>query len=257
MALDRFEVEGIGHNLPFLSAVMGHERFQSGNITTAFIAEEYPEGFEGVAPTDDDRRIFALSALVLNAIATDRSHKDVLASVITADTTDGNKVVLLDGHSLSAKIARVEDEFEVTFDDKSYRVSTNWSRGEKIAHLLIDDVECVIKTDPITSGFRMRQGGMDINVQVLSPRVAELAALMPEKIPQDTSNLLLCPMPGLLVSLKVKEGDTVEEGQALAIVEAMKMENVLKAEKTSVIAKIPVNEGDSLAVDETIMEFEV
>jgi propionyl-CoA carboxylase alpha chain len=257
MALDRFEVEGIGHNLPFLSAVMGHERFQSGNITTAFIAEEYPEGFEGVAPTDDDRRTFALSALVLNAIATDRSHKDVLASVITADTTDGNKVVLLDGHSLSAKIARVEDEFEVTFDDKSYRVSTNWSRGEKIAHLLIDDVECVIKTDPITSGFRMRQGGMDINVQVLSPRVAELAALMPEKIPQDTSNLLLCPMPGLLVSLKVKEGDTVEEGQALAIVEAMKMENVLKAEKTSVIAKIPVNEGDSLAVDETIMEFEV
>jgi propionyl-CoA carboxylase alpha chain len=103
----------------------------------------------------------------------------------------------------------------------------------------------------------MRQGGMDINVQVLSPRVAELAALMPEKIPQDTSNLLLCPMPGLLVSLKVKEGDTVEEGQALAIVEAMKMENVLKAEKTSVIAKIPVSEGDSLAVDETIMEFEV
>lgn len=257
MALDRFEVEGIGHNLPFLSAVMGHERFQSGNITTAFIAEEYPEGFEGVAPTDDDCRIFALSALVLNAIATDRSHKDVLASVITADTTDGNKVVLLDGHSLSAKIARVDDEFEVVFDDQSYRVSTNWSRGEKIAHLLIDDVECVIKTDPITSGFRMRQGGMDINVQVLSPRVAELAALMPEKIPQDTSNLLLCPMPGLLVSLKVKEGDTVEEGQALAIVEAMKMENVLKAEKTSVIAKIPVSEGDSLAVDETIMEFEV
>ncbi|GJM00975.1 MAG: acetyl/propionyl-CoA carboxylase subuit alpha [Methyloligella sp.] len=257
MALDRFEVEGIGHNLPFLSAVMGHERFQSGNITTAFIAEEYPEGFEGVAPTDDDRRTFALSALVLNAIATDRSHKDVLASVITADTTDGNKVVLLDGHSLSAKIARIDDEFEVTFDDKSYRVSTNWSRGEKIAHLLIDDVECVIKTDPFTSGFRMRQGGMDINVQVLSPRVAELAALMPEKIPQDTSNLLLCPMPGLLVSLKVKEGDTVEEGQALAIVEAMKMENVLKAEKTSVIAKIPVSEGDSLAVDETIMEFEV
>lgn len=257
MALDRFEVEGIGHNLPFLSAVMGHERFQSGNITTAFIAEEYPEGFEGVAPTDDDRRTFALSALVLNAIATDRSHKDVLASVITSDTTDGNKVVLLDGHSLSAKIARVDDEFEVTFDDKSYRVSTNWSRGGKIAHLQIDDVECVIKTDPITSGFRMRQGGMDINVQVLSPRVAELAALMPEKIPQDTSNLLLCPMPGLLVSLKVKEGDTVEEGQALAIVEAMKMENVLKAEKTSVIAKIPVSEGDSLAVDETIMEFEV
>lgn len=257
MALDRFEVEGIGHNLPFLSAVMGHERFQSGNITTAFIAEEYPEGFEGVAPAEFDRRIFALSALVLNAIATDRSHKDVLASVITSDTTDGNKVVLLDGHSLSAKIARVDDEFEVAFDDKSYRVSTNWSRGDKIAHLLIDDVECVIKTDPITSGFRMRQGGMDINVQVLSPRVAELAALMPEKIPQDTSNLLLCPMPGLLVSLKVKEGDTVEEGQALAIVEAMKMENVLKAEKTSVIAKIPVSEGDSLAVDETIMEFEV
>ncbi|GAA6212057.1 acetyl-CoA carboxylase biotin carboxylase subunit [Hyphomicrobiales bacterium 4NK60-0047b] len=257
MALDRFEVEGIGHNLPFLSAVMGHERFQSGKITTAFIAEEYPDGFEGVTPSDFDRRIFALSALVLNSISTDRSHKDVLASVITEGTTDGNKVVLLDGYSLAATIARVDDEFEVTLDDKSYRVSTNWNRGDKIAHLLIDDLECVIKTDPITSGFRMRQGGMDINVQVLSPRVAELAALMPEKIPQDTSNLLLCPMPGLLVSLKVKEGDTVEEGQALAIVEAMKMENVLKAEKTSVIAKIPVSEGDSLAVDETIMEFEV
>lgn len=256
-ALDRFEVEGIGHNLPFLSAVMGHERFQSGNITTAFIAEEYPDGFEGVDPSEDDLKKLSLAALALDAISNDRQHKDVLASVATGDLANDTKIVLLNGQSNNATVVKTDDHFEISIDGKVYAVLTNWNRGEKLASLLIDGDECVIKTDPITSGFRMRQGGMDVDVQVLTPRVAELAALMPEKIPQDTSNLLLCPMPGLLVSLKVKEGDKVEEGQALAIVEAMKMENVLRAEKSSVIAKIPVSEGDSLAVDETIMEFEV
>ena len=106
-------------------------------------------------------------------------------------------------------------------------------------------------------GYRLRQRGMDQVVKVLTPRQAELYALMPEKIAPDTSNLLLCPMPGLVVNLYVGEGDTVEEGQPLAIIEAMKMENILRAEKTATISKVPVAEGESLAVDATIMEFEV
>ena len=121
---------------------------------------------------------------------------------------------------------------------------------------LIDGVRMSVKVDPITDGFRLRYRGADLAVKVRTPRAAELAALMPEKAPPDTSKMLLCPMPGLIVSIAVEVGDEVQEGQALCTVEAMKMENVLRAEKKAVVSKINAGPGDSLAVDEVIMEFE-
>jgi propionyl-CoA carboxylase alpha chain len=135
-------------------------------------------------------------------------------------------------------------------------VETKWSPGDTLAEINIEGATHIIKVETIPTGFRLRQRGFDVKAQVLSRRVARLAAMMPAKKPPDTSNLLLCPMPGLIVAISVSVGDQVQEGQILAIVEAMKMENVLRAEKAGKIARIATQAGESLAVDDVIMEFE-
>ena len=254
-ALDQFEIDGIGHNLPFLSAVMDHERFRAGRLTTAFIAEEYPDGFAGVDPEPDQMLDFAAAALALDAIST---HRLSSLSDGRFKLPDGDqRVVRIGGENYPASCSRTADRFEIEFKDGSTRAfETDWSPGDQLAIFRSGDSVDAYKVGRIPGGFRMRRRGADLSVQVLTPRVAELAGLMPEKQAPDTSKMLLCPMPGLVVKLHVKAGDSVEEGQALAIVEAMKMENVLKAQKSGVVAAIPVSEGDSLAVDEIIMEFE-
>ena len=138
----------------------------------------------------------------------------------------------------------------------SHRVTSDWTPGDKLAELEINGEPLVLKVDKRTSGFRLRLRGADMRVHVRTPRQAELAALMPEKVAPDTSKLLLCPMPGLIVKLDVEVGEEVQEGQALCTVEAMKMENILRAERKGVVAKINAAAGDNLAVDDIIMEFE-
>jgi propionyl-CoA carboxylase alpha chain len=135
-------------------------------------------------------------------------------------------------------------------------VATDWTPGQTLARATVAGVAMAVKVDPLTEGFRLRYRGVDVKALVRTPRLAQLAALMPEKTPPDTSRFLLCPMPGLLVSLAVAVGDEVQEGQALATIEAMKMENVLRAEKKAKVSKINAQPGGSLAVDEVIMEFE-
>ncbi|MDA4844499.1 acetyl-CoA carboxylase biotin carboxylase subunit [Hoeflea poritis] len=257
-ALDHFEVEGIGHNIPFLSAVMDHGRFRSGDITTAFIAEEYPDGFVGVEADSQTARDLSAVAAVLDAIEGER--RDVTASKRFSDNGGpdaGEKTVRMDRENTKVRVSRDDDGYSVTVGEKEpMRLTTSWQPGETLALLEIDGASAAFKVDPAPGGYRLRHRGIDQTVQVLSTRVAELAALMPEKLPPDTSKMLLCPMPGLVVALHVEEGAEVEEGQSLAIVEAMKMENVLRAERPGKVAKIPVSVGDSLAVDEVIMEFE-
>ena len=253
-ALDAFEVEGIGHNLPFLSAVMGHERFKAGRLTTAFIDEEYPEGFQGVEPDSALNAQFAAVAVVLDA-----QEQDRLTSI--ADPRFGSpasldRVVRVGRENYPVALQQSDEGSLVTVNGREIEITSQWTPGDRLAQVRIDGADAALKVDPTAGGYRLRARGVDLVVQVLSPRVAELAALMPEKLPPDTSNMLLCPMPGLVVKLHVGEGETIVEGQALAIVEAMKMENVLRAQKAGVVAKIPVKEGDSLAVDEVIMEFE-
>jgi propionyl-CoA carboxylase alpha chain len=256
-ALDRFEVEGIGHNIPFLSAVMAHPRFVSGDITTAFIAEEYPNGFEG-APLEEDyrRHSVAAAAAVMQQITQERLNPNLPKGV-------GEWVVAMDGDQFHFEIEQMEGAWHSRCypEEREFPIIGDWQPGQTLAefrHRIIGSVDepLILKVDPIVGGFRIRTRGADVDAKVYSPRVAELAALMPEKLPPDTSKMLLCPMPGLVVKLHVAEGESVVEGQALAIVEAMKMENVLRAEKAGVVAKVPVSEGDSLAVDELIMEFE-
>ena len=256
-ALDAFEVEGIGHNLPFLSAVMDHDKFVAGNMTTAFIAEEYPEGFEGVELGGETLKKIAAAAAAMNRVSEIRRTR-VSGRMDNHERTVGTDwVVTVQGETYPVSIAADHDGATVGFGDgSSLRIASDWTPGQSLAVLTVDGAPLTLKVDPITSGFRIRARGADLKVHVRTPRQAELAALMPEKLPPDTSKLLLCPMPGLIVKVDVAVGDEVQDGQALCTVEAMKMENILRAEKKGVISKINAAAGDSLAVDDVIMEFE-
>ncbi|WP_029059725.1 acetyl-CoA carboxylase biotin carboxylase subunit [Stappia stellulata] len=257
-ALDRFEVEGIGHNLPFLSAVMDHERFRSGAITTAFIAEEYPDGFAGA--TLDDASIARLVAIAAacNFVSETRATEISGAMDNHRRVVNPDWVVTIDKAEHPVKVSRSEDAFRVERGDAApMAVALNgWRPGMPLVEAVVDGVACAVKLTRTIQGYRMRMRGADLTATCLTPRQAEAARLMPEKIPADTSKMLLCPMPGLIVSISVEAGQAVEEGQTLATVEAMKMENVLKAERKGVVKTVNAKPGDSLAVDELIMEFE-
>ena len=256
-ALDGFEVEGIGHNLPFLSAVMDHPIFIEGTMTTAFIEEQYPEGFTGVELPEADLRRIAASAAAMHRVAEIRRTR-VSGRMDNHERRVGSDwVVSLQGRNFPVSIEADQLGSTVTFDGgDQMRIASDWTPGDQLATLDADGAPLVLKVGKISGGFRIRSRGADLKVHVRTPRQAELAALMPEKVAPDTSKLLLCPMPGLIVKVDVAVGDEVHEGQALCTVEAMKMENILRAEKKGVIAKINASAGDSLAVDEVIMEFE-
>ncbi|MCZ8336474.1 MAG: acetyl/propionyl/methylcrotonyl-CoA carboxylase subunit alpha [Rhodobacteraceae bacterium] len=257
LALDTFEVEGIGHNLPFCSAVMDHARFTSGNITTAFIAEEYPEGFNGVALDGAMLRRVAAAAAAMNRVAEIRRTK-ITGTMDNHQRRVGDDwVVNLQGESFAVTIAADKAGSTVTFaEGTTHRVESDWTPGQQLARLTVDGTPLVMKVGKVPMGFRLRVRGADLKCFVRSPRQHELSLLMPEKLPPDTSKFLLCPMPGLVVKINVAEGDEVQEGQALATVEAMKMENILKAERRGVVKKISASAGASLKVDDVIMEFE-
>ena len=257
VALDGFEVEGIGHNLPFLSAVMEHDRFVSGNITTAFIAEEYPEGFTGASLADDAAQRVAAAAAAMHRVAEIRRTR-VSGRMDNHERRVGSDwVVSLQGQEHPVTIAADHDGSTVTFaDGAAMRVTSDWTPGDQLARLMVDGAPLVLKVGKIPGGFRIRTRGADLKVHVRTPRQAELARLMPEKLPPDTSKFLLCPMPGLIVRIDVEVGQEVQEGQTLCTVEAMKMENILRAERRGVVAAIKCGPGDSLAVDQIIMEFE-
>ncbi len=257
LALDEFEVEGIGHNLPFLSAVMDHPRFVSGDITTAFIEEEYPEGFQGVTLGQGALRRLAAAAAAMYRVS------EIRRAQISGRTDNHERrvgvdwVIFVQGEEIVASVAADPEGATVTFvDGTAHRVTSDWTPGDALATLMVDGRPLVLKVGNIPGGFRLRTRGADLQVHVLSPRQAELTRLMPEKVVPDTSNLLLCPMPGLIVKVEVAVGDAIEEGQALCTVEAMKMENILRAERRGVVMRINAGAGDNLAVDDVIMEFE-
>jgi propionyl-CoA carboxylase alpha chain len=257
VALDSFEVEGIGHNLPFLSAVMDHPRFVAGEMTTAFIAEEYPEGFRGVTLGEAELRRVAAAVAAMHRVAEIRRAR-VSGRMDNHERRVGaDWVVKLQDTEFAVTIAADHDGSSVTFEDgHTMRVTSDWTPGDQLASLTVDGAPLVLKVGKLPGGFRIRTRGADLKVHVRSPRHAELARLMPEKQPPDTSRMLLCPMPGLIVKIDVEVGQEVQEGQPLCTVEAMKMENILRAERRGVVSRINAGPGDSLAVDEVIMEFE-
>ncbi|MBU2980728.1 acetyl/propionyl/methylcrotonyl-CoA carboxylase subunit alpha [Lentibacter algarum] len=255
-ALDGFELEGIGHNLPFLSAVMDHEIFTKGEMTTAFIEEQYPEGFEGVELAEPELRKIAASCAAMHRVAEIRRTR-VSGRMDNHERRVGKDwVVSLQGQDYPVRIEADPMGSTVHFAKGKVRVASDWTPGDQLAKLDLDDGNLVLKVGKISGGFRIRSRGADLKVHVRSPRQAELARLMPEKLPPDTSKLLLCPMPGLVVNISVEVGEEVQDGQALCTIEAMKMENILRAEKKGIVSKINAAAGDSLAVDDVIIEFE-
>ena len=256
-ALDSFEVEGIGHNLPFVAAVMDHPKFISGDMTTAFIEEEYPDGFEGVTLGDEALKRVAAACAAMNRVAEIRRAR-ISGTLDNHERHVGEEWnVALQGQDFDVTIAADHGGSTVRFaDGGEIRVSGDWTPGDQLARMTVNGDPLVMKVGKVSGGFRIRSRGAELKVHVRTPRQAELARKMPEKVPPDTSKLLLCPMPGLIVKVDVAEGDEVQEGQALCTVEAMKMENILRAERKGTVSKINASAGDSLAVDDVIMEFE-
>ena len=248
MALDSFEVEGVGNNLPFLSTVMEQARFREGRLTTGYIAEEFPEGFSGAELSDEHHVDVVAAAALLMARREGRRLGAEAESRWHVQVGERAETVVLHQHGLDTL---------VDLDWRSEAVRVTWQPGDTLAHLdWSGGRHAVLKVDPTTSGFRIRYRGADLKVLVLRPHVAQYLRHMPVKVPPDMSKYLLCPMPGQVVRVDVKEGDVVEDGQTLAIVEAMKMENVLKAEKRARVAKVHVVPGAVLAVDAVMLEFE-
>lgn len=257
-ALDSFEVEGIGHNLPFLAAVMHHERFASGDLTTAFIEQEWPDGFSGVELSVEICRDLASFVAACNFVYHQRATRISGVMENHRRVVGRDWVVSLDGHRFPVSVEREGENLKIGHEDGVSAIVdlAGWRPGATLARTRVDGRTLTVKIGRRPSGFRLRHAGADLRAFVHTPREAELVRLMPEKTPPDTSRMLLCPMPGLVVTIHVDEGEEVQDGQPLATVEAMKMENILRAERKTKVARILVSPGDSLAVDEVIMEFE-
>jgi len=249
-ALDRFRIDGIGHNIDFLSALMQHPRFRSGEITTGFIAEEYPEGFHGAPASAALKRKLAALAAVIDLERAERAAA-TSGQLNGAVDVGEERVVLIDGDQFEV----VVDE-EVTVDGQPIAVDGEWEADNLILTAMIDGAPLSVGVARKGAKLLLTAHGATHRVEVYPPHIARYRHHMIEKVPPDMSRFLLAPMPGLLTQLHVSPGDKVEAGQPLAVVEAMKMENILRAEKAAVVKAANFGPGDSLAVDAAILEFE-
>ncbi|MES2022179.1 MAG: acetyl/propionyl/methylcrotonyl-CoA carboxylase subunit alpha [Pseudomonadota bacterium] len=250
-ALDAFEIEGPGNNLDFLSALMQHPRFRSGTITTGFIAEEYPDGFHGAPASPELSEALAAIAAFAATAEADRARR--------IDGQLGKR--LRPPSDWSVKIGDAEhlvaiSTTGITVDDADLDIALEYTPGDRVVEAELDDAPLTVKIARTRTGFKLTTRGASHFARVLPAHVAPYAQHLIEKIPPDLSKFLLCPMPGLLMRLDVAAGDKVEAGQPLAVVEAMKMENILRAEKAGTVKSINAKTGDSLAVDAVILEME-
>ena len=255
-ALDRFELAGVGNNIDFLSAIMQHARFREGAITTGFIAEEYPDGFHG-APADPG--LLRQLASVAVVIDLEQAHRvraiDGQLGTRTAPSTE--RIVTIGKDRFEIGVDGYDGGVLVKIDGDAPRdVVMRWRPSQRVVTARIDGSELTVRVARGLGGWKLTARGATHHVRVLPPHVAGLTRHMIEKVPPDLSRFLLCPMPGLLTRVEVAEGQKVEAGQPLAVVEAMKMENILRAERPGTVARIAHAAGDSLAVDTVLMEFE-
>ncbi len=262
-ALDEFRLEGIDHNIPFLAAVMSQERFRSGALSTNYIAEQFPDGFHG-APLSEKRRdcLVALAAFA-HGVEAERARSIVDRLRDEGDTVDGEWSVTVGGERFAANLTMTETGTQIVLHDqenngeiKELAIECSWLPGKRVIYAKINGEPMIAQIEPVLEGWVISHRGARVHAIVQSKRAAELATVMPKKEGLDTSKYLRCPMPGLVVSISVDQGQKVKTGEPLAIVEAMKMENILTAEREGIISKITVAPGDSLAVDDVILEFE-
>jgi propionyl-CoA carboxylase alpha chain len=252
-ALDAFRIRGVRHNVGFLSALLGRKRFAEGRLSTDFIAEEFPSGFaQIVLPEADAPSVIAVAAVVAHRAAA--SEAQVGGAGTTGDSTR-DWIVLLDDRPHAVRLVADGDPCRVTRGEVTTEVHSAWEPGQPLFRGTVDGDPVTIQVDRAGIGYVLTCRGIAVPVKVLPPRAAELLAAIPPKPEAGLSRSLLAPMPGLLLSVMVKEGQHVKAGEELAVVEAMKMENVLRAERDAKVAKIRARAGDSLAVDQVILEF--
>jgi propionyl-CoA carboxylase alpha chain len=255
-ALDAFELDGIGDNVDFLSALMQHPRYRSGDITTGFIAEEYPEGFAGAPANAQLLSDIAVIGGMIGAIGEER-NAGIDSQLGPPVIPSSDRVVSVDGEQHRVRIKPYEGGTLAVLDGgELIDVIGRWTPGQRLLSVTIDGRPRTVQVRRNGRGFVLTTRGASHKVQVLPPHVAELSTHMIEKPAPDLSRLLLAPMPGLLTRLDVAVGDTVEPGQPIAVMEAMKMENILRAPKAATVKATPAKAGDSLAVDQIIVEFE-
>ena len=257
-ALDGFVIDGIRHNIPFLSSLMQHERWRSGHLSTGFIAEEYPEGFSPLKPKGENAHRMAAVAAFVDNLYNERKRQ-ISGQMRTQKpvTFDSARTVTLDKEHFDIEIDSGEGALLVRFVEggHAHRLESDWVPGEPVWNGLIDGEKVAVQVRSILNGFEIAHAGATVEARVFTRREAEFFAIMPEKKVADTSKSLLCPMPGLVKAIYVKEGQELKAGDPLAMVEAMKMENVLRAERDVTVKALKAKEGDSLAVDAVIMEF--
>jgi propionyl-CoA carboxylase alpha chain len=255
-ALDKFIVRGISTNIGFLAALTAHEKFESGNISTNTIAEEYPDGFHPAdLPHEDPAVIIAVVGSVV------RKYRDRAAQIDGQlrghrRQVPSDWVVVMNGEQHVISVVPMEGGHDVLYDGKTYAVRSQWEFGELLFTGTVNGEDVFVQIERQNQLYRLSRGGSQSDVLVLSPRAAELYKLMPEKVVPDTSGQITAPMPGLLVSVSVAEGDEVKAGDELAVLEAMKMENTLRAERSGVVSKLHFAAGESVEVDEVILELE-
>ena len=254
-ALDRFHIEGIQDNIPFVAAVMDEARFRSGNITTAYIKDQFPDGFQGTEPTKSQTTALICTAAFVNAVNTDRAAQ-ITGRLAPPPAMRKDWKVILGGTHHSVDLEFSDGEATIYIDGgEGHSLVSDWLPGQPLVEAVLDGAPVVIKCKPTGEGYLLKHRGVTLPALVCSPQVAELHAKLPEKEKPDTSKLIISPMPGLVVSIDVEEGQEVEEGEAVCVVEAMKMQNIIRAETTGTVRAINVAAGDSVAADEIMVEF--
>jgi len=254
-ALDAFTIEGIRHNIPFLATIMQNPRWRSGKLSTAFIAEEFPKGFERTAPAGVVAHAIASVAAAIDHVLGERKRK-ISGQLNAALTRERRRAIWLGPDEIHADVEHEGKAVAITFEDGARHVlSSDWAPGMPVWAGAIDGAPVAMHVRAIPSGFELAYRGIEVKAFVYTDREARYARLMPAKKLSDSGKAVRCPMPGLVVSLAVAEGQEVKAGETLAVVEAMKMENILRAERDGIIKKIRVKQGDSVAVDAVIMEF--
>jgi propionyl-CoA carboxylase alpha chain len=256
-ALDAFVIDGIRHNIPFLSALMQHPRWREGRLSTGFIAEEFPHGFHPLVAKGEAEQRIAVVAAHIDHVLNERK-RGITGQLRGPELLrfETKRVVAMGRSRIELEVAAKSGDLSMIFaDGNKVGVQSDWKPGDLLWRGTVDGVEIAVQARPILNGYHLAHAGVGVDARVYTHREAELAALMIERKGADGSKSLLCPMPGLVKSIAVKVGQEVKAGEQLCIVEAMKMENVLSAERDATVKAVLAKEGDSLAVDAVIMEF--
>jgi propionyl-CoA carboxylase alpha chain len=255
-ALDNYYIRGVNHNISFLNALMVHPRFIEGRLTTNFIADEFPDGFNADLVVQDDPAIALVVAAAAHQLHQERGS--LLSGQLAGHeyAAENSWVVMVADQQTPVTVELIDSGYQVSLNGQDYEVETEWSLGQPLFQAGVNGKSVSVQVETTAAGYKLFYRGAEINARVLSPRAAKLSTYMLYKPPADMSKFLLSPMPGLLVKLAVVEGQEVKEGEELAVVEAMKMENSLRAIQDGIVGKISAVEGDSLMVDEIILDFE-